>query len=281
VTRVGYLGPEGTFSHEALAADPDAAGAELVSLHTVWDTVMAVDDQRVDRAFVPIENSLEGSVNATLDALALETDGVFIVRERVHHIHQCLIAREAIAPEAIRTVLSHPQANAQCARFLREKLPQASVVAVNSTAEAVRTVADRDGPTAALGTRLSAQLYGCRVLRAGVEDVADNETRFVWLARGDEPAGRTGDGPPCKTSVVFWGAGSEQPGWLARCLTEFADRSVSLTSIESRPRKVGLGRYMFFLDCEGAAGDPGVAAALEGVARQVDTLKVLGSYPAA
>jgi prephenate dehydratase len=277
VTRVGYLGPEGTFSHEALVAQPAAAGAELHSLPTVHDTVMAVDDGRVDRAFVPIENSLEGSVNATLDTLALETEGVAIVGEFVHPVHQCLIARRALDPAQIETVLSHPQANAQCARFLRTEVPQASVVAVNSTAEAVRTVAERDGPTAALGTRLSADLYGCRVLRAGVEDVDDNETRFVWLARGTGEAG----GGPAKTSVVFWGAGSERPGWLARCLTEFAAREVSLTKIESRPRKVGLGRYMFFLDCEGSTSDAAVAGALEGVRTHVDTLKVLGSYPAA
>jgi prephenate dehydratase len=275
--RIGYLGPPGTFSEEALHASGLANGAKAVPLPTVYETVTAVHEGGVDRAFVPFENSLEGSVNATLDTLALETEGVAIVGEFVHPVHQCLIAREPLAPEEIETVLSHPQANAQCARFLREQLPQASVVAVNSTAEAVRTVAERDGPTAALGTRLSAELYRCRVLRAGVEDVDDNETRFVWLARG---AAEPGPGP-FKTSVVFWGAGAERPGWLSRCLTEFADREVSLTKIESRPRKVGLGRYMFFLDCEGSVHDPAVAGALEGMRRHVDTLKVLGSYPAA
>jgi prephenate dehydratase len=280
VTSVGYLGPEGTFSHEALMTQAGAGSLELVSLPTVHETVMAVNDGRVDRAFAPMENSLEGSVHATLDALALETDGVRIVGEVVHPIHQCLIAGRPLELGAIDTVLSHPQANAQCARFLREQLPQASVVAVNSTADAVRTVAEEDGTAAALGTRLSAELYGAEILRAGVEDVADNATAFVWLARG------TPDGPPlagaaCKTTVVFWGAGSERPGWLARTLDEFARREVSLTKIESRPRKIGLGRYMFFLDCEGSADEEPVRAALAGVRDHVDTLKVLGSYPAA
>jgi prephenate dehydratase len=278
VTSVGYLGPEGTFSHEALTTQPGAADLQLVSLATVHDTVMAVDDGRVDRAFVPIENSLEGSVNATLDALALETDGVAIVGEVVHPIHQCLIAGQPLELAQVQAVLSHPQANAQCARFLREQLPQARVVAVNSTADAVRTVANGDDGSAALGTRLSADLYGGEILRAGVEDVAGNETRFVWLARGEAAPEAAG---PFKTSVVFWGAGSESPGWLARTLTEFALQDVSLTKIESRPRKIGLGRYMFFLDCEGRAADEPVRAALEGVLTHVDTLKVLGSYPAA
>jgi len=280
VTTVGYLGPEGTFSHEALVGQPSTSQLELVSLPTVRDSVMAVDDGRVERAFAPIENSLEGSVNATLDALALETDGVAIVGEAVHAVHQCLIARGPLPLEAIETVLSHPQANAQCARFLREQLPQARVTAVNSTADAVRTVAASVGPTAALGTRLSAELYGCEVLQAGVEDRQDNETRFVWLAREVQRPPPTAQ-RHFKTSIVFWGAGSERPGWLARCLSEFARREVSLTKIESRPRKVGLGRYMFFLDCEGDASDAAVAASLEGVRSHVETLKVLGSYPSA
>ena len=278
MTRVGYLGPEGTHSHEALMGQPGAGERELVSLPTVHDTVLAVDAGDVDRAFVPIENSLGGSVTATLDALALDTDGVTIVGEVIHPIHQCLIARTARDLAGIETVLSHPQAHAQCAAFLRAELPHARVVAVNSTADAVRTVAAGDDPTAALGTRLSAELYGCEVLRAGVEDVHENETVFVWLARGEGSS----DGPgPHKTSMVFWGRGAEASGWLARTLTEFALRDVSLTKIESRPRKQGLGRYMFFLDCEGHVGDESVRDALDGVRSHVDTLKVLGSYPAA
>jgi prephenate dehydratase len=297
--RIGYFGPEGTFTHEALidalggapaadaAAGPD--GPELVPFATIYDTVMAVHDSAADRALVPIENSLEGSVNATLDALAMETRDVAIVGEVVHPIRHCLIARTPLELSEIETVVSHPQANAQCARFIRTRLPGARVLAGSSTAEAVRLVADHDGPWAALGNRVAADRYGCEVLRAGVEDVAENETRFVWLARADEvdagapAAGFPGDTArgPWKTAIVFWGAGSEAPGWLVRCLSELADRDVNMTRIESRPRKQGLGRYMFFVDFEGRDTEPHVAEALVAVRGQVEALRVLGSFPAA
>ena len=289
--RAGYFGPEGTFTQEALLAasarsDGEGAVLELVALPTIYDTVMAVHSGEVERALVPIENSLEGSVNATLDALAMETEDVGILGEVVHPIRHCLIARTELELEQIEVVISHPQASAQCARFIRTRLPRAEVMVATSTAEAVRQVASHDGPWAALGNRLAAERYGCHVLRAGVEDVAENETRFVWLG----PVGATPGGPadlgreplgPWKTAIVFWGIGSEAPGWLVRCLSEFADRDVNLTRIESRPRKQGLGRYMFFADLEGRDSEPHVAAALEGLRGHVETLRVLGSYPAA
>jgi prephenate dehydratase len=276
--RVGYLGPPGTFSEEALMAAPGSDALERVPLPTVYETVMAVHRREVDRAIVPIENSLEGSVNATLDALAVETEDVAIVGEAVHPIRHCLIARRPLGLPEIEAVTSHPQANGQCARFIRDRLPQAQVVPASSTADAVRMVAESDEPWAALGNRLSAEIYGCEILRAGVEDVADNETRFVWLA----PAGTAVDSHgPWKTSVVFWGVGAEAPGWLVRCLSEFAFRGVNLTKIESRPRKQGLGRYMFFVDLEGAEGDEAVAEAVAGLRAQTETVRVLGSYPAA
>ena len=276
--RAGYLGPEGTFTHEALTAATDAAQLELVALPTIYDTVMAVGEGEVERALVPIENSLEGSVNATLDTLAMETEDVVIVGELVHPIRHCLIAREPVALDGISTVVSIPQATAQCARFIRTHLQDATVRPANSTADAVRLVAEADGTWAALGNRLAAELYGCAVLEAGVEDLAENETRFVWLAR--RGAGIGGEGPG-KTSVVFWGAGDDAPGWLVRCLSEFAFRGVNLTMIESRPRKAGLGHYMFFADLEGRAADAAVAGAIEAVRAQADELRVLGSYPAA
>jgi prephenate dehydratase len=276
--RVGYLGPPGTFTHEALMATADADGAELVERSTIYDTVMAVHEGAVERALVPIENSLEGSVNATLDALAVEARDVAIVGELVHPIRHCLIAREPIEMDAIEAVVSIPQATAQCARFIRARLGHARVLPANSTADAVRMVAETDGPWAALGNRLAAQLYDCEVLRADVEDVADNETRFVWLAGAGSDVGARG---PWKTSVVFWGAGDDAPGWLVRCLSEFAFRGVNLTMIESRPRKHGLGHYMFFADLEGRDADEPVAAAIEAVRGQTEELRVLGSYPAA
>lgn len=283
--RVAYFGPEGTFTQEALI---DAVGAhkhEFIPLATIYDTVMAVHGGAVERALVPIENSLEGSVNATLDALAMETEDVEIVGEIVHPIRHCLIARTPLELSEIETVVSHPQATAQCARFIRSRLPQAEVLAGSSTAEAVRLVAEHDGAWAALGNRLAAERYGCLVLRAGVEDVSDNETRFVWLGPTDAPPGIPAerDRPigPWKTAIVFWGVGSEAPGWLVRCLLEFAEREVNLTRIESRPRKQGLGRYMFFLDLEGRDSEPHVAEALASLRSHVEVLRILGSFPAA
>ena len=190
--RIGYFGPEGTYTQEAMLTSAATLGidVEAVPLPTIYDTVMAVHDGTVERALVPIENSLEGSVNATLDALAHETELVEIVGEVVMPIRHCLITRTELALGEIETVVSHPQATAQCARFIRASLPQARVIAGSSTAEAVRTVAGHDGPWAALGNRTAAEHYGCVVLAAGVEDVPGNETRFVWLARGGARRGR-------------------------------------------------------------------------------------------
>jgi prephenate dehydratase len=286
--RVAYFGPEGTWTQEALLAATIGQPIDAVPYATIYDTVMAVHFGAVQRALVPIENSLEGSVNATLDTLAMETEDVAILGEVVHPIRHCLIARTPLELSEIDTVVSHPQATAQCARFIRERLPGAEVRAGSSTADAVRTVAEHDGPWAALGNRVAADRYGCQVLCAGVEDVADNETRFVWLGPvGAPPDGVGGRGStetplgPWKTAVVFWGVGSEAPGWLVHCLAEFATRDVNLTRIESRPRKQGLGRYMFFLDLEGRDSESHVADALVGLRAHVEVLRVLGSFPAA
>jgi prephenate dehydratase len=274
--RVAFLGPAGTFTEEALRA---SAGEDVegVPYPTVYETVMAVHDRQVERAIVPIENSLEGGVAATLDALAGEASDVRIVAEVIHPIHHCLIARRPIALREVVEVVSHPQAMSQCGALLRGPLAHAERVSSGSTAEAVRAVSQAPGPSAALGSRLAAEMYGCVVLAAGVEDSGANETRFVWLAPagGDAPAGAS------KTSIVFWGFEDESPGALVNVLRELSDRGINLTRIESRPRRVGLGHYMFFADLQGPADEPRVAEALAALGGRVEELRVLGSYPAA
>ena len=284
--RVAFLGPEGTFTEEALFAAAGREGIEPVPLPTIYECVMAVAAGDAVRALVPIENSLEGSVNATLDALVFETEDVTIAGEVVHPIEHTLIARTKLPLDEIERVVSHPQASAQCAQFLRERLPEAEVVAAASTADAVRLVAQSPEPWAALGNRLSAELYGAEVLAERVEDTPENETRFVWLERrggrpaGDPAAGLAAADLSFKTSIVFWGL-PDSPGALVATLQEFAGRDINLSKIESRPRKQGLGRYVFFADLEGRADDAAVVEALTAVEARVETLRVLGCYPAA
>jgi prephenate dehydratase len=273
--RVGYLGPAGTYSEEALRASAPGA-VEEVPYPTIYETVMAVHDGEVDRAVVPIENSLEGAVSITLDTLALEATDVRIIAEVVHSIHHCVVAPEELDLAEVRRVVSHPQATAQCRRFLRERLAGAELVVAPSTADAVLSVRDSAGPAVAIGSRLAAELYGCRILVADVEDNPDNVTRFVWLAGAPQEAQGAS-----KTSVVFWGAGDESPGWLVHALQELAGRGVNLTRIESRPRRTSLGHYMFFVDLEGGTQQPAVAEALAALRGRVEELRVLGSYTSA
>jgi prephenate dehydratase len=276
--RVAFLGPAGTFTEEALRASAPAGEVEEIPYPSIYETVMAVHEGSTDLAIVPIENSLEGAVTTTLDALAGEASDVRIAAEVVLPIRHCLIAREAIELSAIERVLSHPQATPQCARFLREHLPGAERVASGSTAEAVRAVADSREPWAAIASELAAEIYGAKVLAAGIEDEAGNETRFVWLApQGGEPLW----GAPSKTTIVFGGFNDVSPGALVDVLTELSSRDINLTKIESRPRRVGgLGHYLFFADLDGAADDPQVAEALTALGKRVREMKVLGSYPA-
>jgi prephenate dehydratase len=274
--RVAYLGPAGTYSEEALRASA-REDIEEVPYPTIYDAVMAVQEGAADRAVVPIENALEGGVAVTLDALVLEALDVRIGAELVHPIHHCLIAAEPLDLASVTRVVSHPQAIAQCARFLRERLPRAEHVSATSTADAVASLHEADGSTAALGSRLAAELYGCELIAPDVEDHPDNVTRFVWLApvaEVGEPAG------PAKTTIVFWGAGDEAPGWLVDVLGELSSRKVNLTRIESRPRRIRLGHYMFVADLEGAASRPPVSDALEALRSHVQEVRVLGSYGA-
>ena len=283
--RAGYLGPEGTFSEEALLASASPGAVEPHPLASIGETVAALREGAVRWAIVPIENSLEGSISTTLDLLAGDAGDVAIVAEALLRVRHSLIGIGPGVLQDIETVLTHPQVPGQCTRFLHEQLAQARILPASSTAEAVRVVAaERRPEQAALGTPLAARIYGAEVLREGVEDREDNVTRFVWLARAgdaDAPPLREAVAGDWKVSILFWGPGAERPGWLVRCLDEFARRDINLTKIESRPRRRELGSYMFFADLSGRVGEAAIDEAIAGLADMCDAVRVLGSYRSA
>ena len=277
---VAFLGPAGTFSDDALRAASDrcAAGVEPRPMATIHDAVMSVAHGEAARALVPFENSIEGSVRPALDALAFDAESVVIAGEHDHAISQALIVRTNLELTGIEVVISHPQSSAQCARFLRDELPQAEVRSADSTAEAVRQLSESGERWAALGTASAAKIYGCVVLREGVEDEKGNVTRFAWLAPESVRA-EADEGQAWRTTLIFSELGADHPGALVDALYEISNREVNMTRIESRPRRYELGRYMFFIDMEGADTDPPVAEAIGALRNKAENLRVLGSYP--
>lgn len=277
---IGFLGPSGTFTEEALRANidertPSGDMRKFIPYPSTQETIEAVSTGEVDCALVPIENSIEGSVSATVDMLAHGVDNLQIVREIRHPIRHCLLARPGVTLDEITKVISHPHATAQCRGWLRRNLPGRELEAANSTASAVEKVASSSEPWAAIGTRLAGAKYGCVVLESDIEDHEDNETRFVFLARQRE---RQDWFEPYKTSVVCEII-TDQPGALLLILQEFAFRHINLTKIESRPSKRRLGDYIFIVDMEGKIVDPPVADALRCLNCKLPRLTVLGSYP--
>ena len=281
--RVAYLGPAGTFSEEAVEASGlGGREPEMVPCDTIPEAIEAVGSGRAERALVPLENSIEGSVRATMDSLLDQVELVEITAEFRHPIRSALIARSEMPLSEISRVLSHPQPLAQCSRFLRTEMPGAELLVAGSTSSAVREVSESDGQEAALGPATAAGIYGCVVLREGIEDESGNETRFIWIApRGnDEPVeGAPADGAGWKTTLVFSELGADHPGALVDALVEFSSRGINLVRIESRPWKKQLGRYMFYVDIEGREDDRLVAEALDGLRSKAEMVKVLGTYP--
>lgn len=279
--RVAYLGPAGTFSEEAVRASGfGGSDLEVTPCDTIPEAIEAVGDGRVDRAMVPLENSIEGSVRATLDSLLDQADAVTIAAEFRHPIRSALIAKSEIPLDAITHVISHPQPLAQCSRFLRQELPGAELLVAGSTSSAVRQVSESDEPVAALGPSTAAEIYGCVVLREGIEDESGNETRFIWIApRSDAGEPMPAGGTDWKTTIVFSELGADHPGALVDALVEFSSREVNLVRIESRPWKKQLGRYLFYIDIEGREEDPVVGEALVELRRKAEMVKVLGTYP--
>jgi prephenate dehydratase len=275
VTRVAFLGPPGTFTEEALLAEADLAAGELVAMPTIPEVIATVEAGNADTGVVPIENSIEGSIDVSLDLLAFSSE-LLIQREMVRPVALNVVARRGTRLRDVRTLVSLPYATAQCREWLAANLPHADIVAANSTADAVeRAARSRARGIAAVGTRLAAELYGLEVLVADVEDHPENATRFVLVGHGvPAPSGHD------KTSVVVFQR-EDRPGSLLAILQEFAARSINLVRLESRPTKKGLGRYCFVIDCEGHIADEVVADALRNLAAKHGRLKFLGSYPAA
>ena len=273
---IAFLGPEATFTQQALLGEHDLAGLEMQPLPTIADVLAATAGGVVDLGFVPIENAIEGTVNVTLDTLTFEAD-LLIQREVVMDVQLNLLGRPDVTLDDIERVASYQVATAQCRRFLASSLPRATSVSANSTAEAARTVAEGDDPhLAAIGTALAAEVYGLKILAADIEDHPGNQTRFLVVAPHGIPAPT---GHDKTTLVVFQHA--DRPGSLLSILQEFAARAINLTKLESRPTKRGLGDYCFIVDLEGHVADELVADCLRDLKSKQADVKLLGSYPAA
>jgi prephenate dehydratase len=274
---VGFLGPLGTFTEQALKSQPDLASAELVLFRTMPDVLDAVESGEVELGFVAIENSIEGTVNLTQDELAFNHD-LLIQREVVLDIEHCLMAAAGTTLADVSVVFSQPVATAQCHAYLRAHVGQAELRAAHSTAEAARMVATEAGAgAAAVAPRASAELYGLEILATDIADHPGNQTRFVLVARRGVPAPTGHD----RTAMVVFQR-ADEPGSLISILQEFAARRINLSTLLSRPTKAGgLGDYCFILYADGHIADELMADVLRSLRAKQGTVKFLGSYPAA
>ncbi len=276
VHKVAFFGPHGTFTEEALVSVPELAAAEHIPYATIPDVLRAAECGEVDLAVVPIENSIEGTVSATLDHLIFDSD-LLIQLEAVLDIHLHLLGAPGTRLEEVRSVVSFPHASAQCRRFIRQQLGNAEVLAANSTADAARLVGEEHPPgVAAIAPRLAGHLYGLDTLAEGIEDYGGNQTRFLGVAEHRVPRPTGHD----KTTIVCFQA-SDHPGSLHEILGQFSARNLNLTKIESRPTKQGLGDYCFVIDLEGHVSDEVVGDCLRELHLSLAGCKFLGSYPAA
>jgi prephenate dehydratase len=273
---VGFLGPFGTFTEQAVRSQPDLDRGELVAFRSVPDVLDAVASGDLDFGVVPIENSIEGTVNFTQDALSFDYE-LLIQREVVLNIEHCLVAMPGTSIADVTTVLSIPVATAQCHRYLRENVGNAEIHAANSTADAAKTVASNAvAGVAAIAPRNAAALYGLNILATDIADHEGNQTRFVVVGKSGIPAPT---GHDITGIVVFQRA--DEPGSLISILQEFAARRVNITNLLSRPTKDGgLGDYCFVMYLEGHIADELVADALRALHAKQGGIKFLGSYPA-
>lgn len=271
--KISYLGPEGTFTQEALLKYAGSLNdIILIPLPTIVDVIKSIDRGEADEGVVPIENSLEGSVHITQDILTFESEAK-IIRELTLPIKHNLIAKKGVKISQIKKVISHPHATAQCRMFLSANLPEVEIIAANSTAEAIKKLTGLDPDTAAIGTKIAAGLYDLEIIADDIEDSKANKTRFIFVGNYIPP--KSGFD---KTSIVCF-LKKDKPGSLFNILKEFADRNINLTKIESRPARKDIGEYVFMIDMEGHIHNKVVYDAIESLRRNVYMIKILGSYP--
>ena len=267
--RVGFLGPEGSFSHEAVVT---LDGVDPVACPSIADVLALVASGDLDAGLVPLENAIEGTVSATIDGLVFDHDLV-IRREIVLPIHLHLLARPGVTPASLTRVSSYVHALAQVRGYLAG-LPGAEVAQTTSTSQAAREVAESSEPWAAVGSSIAATLFGLEVVAADIEDHPDNATRFVEVGSGPISAPTGND----RTSIVCF-QDADRPGSLYGILGRFAARDINLTKLESRPTKQGLGDYCFVIEFDGHLADDVVADCLADLQAHLVRVKFLGSYP--
>ena len=272
---VAYLGPRGSFAEAAVLAWPGSADAQLSPSTSVPAALEAVRGDTVDHALVPIENSVEGSVSATLDELG-SGQRLVIVDEVVLPVQFSLLVRPGTTLDQVSRIATHPHAQAQVRRWLAEQLPEASVIPAMSTAAAAAALLEEPAPfDGAISQKIAADIYGLDVLADEIADTADATTRFVVVRKpGPIPPPTGAD----KTTLSLF-IHQDQPGALLGILNEFAVRGVNMTRIESRPTRKALGDYYFSVDVEGHVADARISEAIMGLHRVCLDVRYLGSYP--
>lgn len=265
----GYLGPKGTFSH--IAAGQFCTGEKLKEYATIYSAIMAVEHGESNACIVPIENSIEGSVNATLDTIAFETD-LYITGEYILKICQNLIVRPGTKKEDIKTIFSHPQAIGQCAKMLNNDFKNVKIHFTDSTAKAAESVSAGDGTSAAIASESCASLNSLEILIPDCGDDANNSTRFIRLEKEKSKTVSDTD----KSSIAF--TLENRSGTLYEALSVFEQYKINMIKIESRPVKTRLGQYIFFIDIDGNIDDVNIYFALESLRKKTTSFKFLGSY---
>lgn len=274
ITKVGFLGPKGTFTHQAALEYFPKAGTEFKTFNSTLEVFEGVERDSIDFGVVPIENSLQGTVRETLDLLIEKN--LIIYGEAELRIIQNLMSLKTSDLMRIKSIISHPQALAQTRKWINANLPNVTLINANSTAEAaLRVYQQNDDSYASIGTKFSSIVYDLKILSSNIEDNAQNFTRFLIISKKEnkQKEGKV------KTSIVF--VTKHTPGALYNALKIYANANINLLKIESRPRRRGRWEYIFLMDFEGDKEDPKIKSVLELMNENVIWHKILGSYPMA